>query len=151
MTTALIWIIVGIVLVLSELLATSIVAVFMGLAAIIVGVLLHYGLIAEASTQFAVFGALSLLLLITIRRYFKRWFMGNISDRQGFRRSFADEMGDRVVVVTDCTPGGQCRVMLNGTQWAATSEVAMSKDDVAYIVGHKGTLLTVTPDRNRLN
>ena len=61
MNIATLWIIVGIVLILSELMATSIVAVFFGIAAIIVGLLLNIGVIESYSIQFMLFGVLSLV------------------------------------------------------------------------------------------
>ena len=80
MNIATLWIIAGIVLILTELMATSIVAVFFGIAAIVVGLLLNFGLIDSYSMQFLLFGVLSLLLLFTARGHFKRWFVGYTAD-----------------------------------------------------------------------
>ena len=55
MSIALLWILVGVVLILSELMLTSVVAVFLGIGAIVTGLLVHWGLLDEMSIQFAVF------------------------------------------------------------------------------------------------
>ena len=48
---AIVWIVVGILLILSELLATSVVAVFIGLGALATGILLWLGLIDSLAWQ----------------------------------------------------------------------------------------------------
>src|SRR5690606_27999107 len=64
MSAELIWIVAGILLILSELIATGVVAVFFGSSAIITGLLLSAGLIESPAVQFSLFGTLSLLQLL---------------------------------------------------------------------------------------
>jgi membrane protein implicated in regulation of membrane protease activity len=137
-----IWIIIGVVLILSELLATSIVAVFLGLAAIIVGVLLQLGWIESASAQYSIFGIVSLLLLFTARGRFKRWFVGFTADKGEHPSRFTEDIGDTVTVLTDFQQG-QGRVVLNGVQWDARSTDELKAGELARVVSNQGIHLTV--------
>lgn len=143
MNIATIWIIVGIVLILSELLATSIVAVFFGIAAIIVGLLLHFGLIESYSMQYLIFGVLSLLLLFSARGRFKRWFVGYTADSHEQPSRLADDIGRRVTVHSDFHQGAG-RVVLNGVQWDAESTDDLKAGDVAFVVANHGIKLVVS-------
>lgn len=143
MNIATLWIIAGIVLILTELMATSIVAVFFGIAAIAVGLLLNFGLIESYSIQFLLFGVLSLALLFTVRGHFKRWFVGYTADSNDQPSSFADDIGHRVTVHTDFNHGAG-RVILNGVQWDAESADALHAGDVAWVVANHGIKLVVS-------
>ena len=143
MDIATIWIIVGIVLILSELLATSIVAVFFGIAAIIVGLLLHFGLIESYSMQFLIFGVLSLVLLFSVRGHFKRWFVGYTADSNEQPSRFSEDIGSRVTVHSDFVQGAG-RVLLNGVQWDAESSDVLKAGDIAWVVANQGIKLQVS-------
>ena len=145
-----IWIIVGIVLILTELLATSIVAVFLGIAAIIVGILLHLGLIESASAQYSVFGVISLVLLFTARGRFKRWFVGYTADSNEHPSTLRQDIGDRVTVLTDFQQG-QGRVLLNGVQWDAQSNDDLKAGEVAHVKANQGILLVVSRETQQNN
>lgn len=143
MNIATLWIVAGIVLILSELLATSIVAVFFGIAAIIVGLLLNFGLIESYSLQFLLFGVLSLLLLFSARGRFKRWFVGYTADSGEHPSRLANDIGSRVTVYADFSQGAG-RVVLNGVQWDAQSTDLLKAGDVAWVVANQGIKLVVS-------
>lgn len=148
MSTAIIWIIIGVVLILTELLATSIVAVFLGLAAIAVGILLHFGLIESASAQYTVFGLVSLLLLFTARGRFKRWFVGYTADSNEQPSTLSQDIGDRVTVLTDFQQG-QGRVLLNGVQWDAFSNDELKAGELAWVTANQGIHLQVAREKHQ--
>lgn len=148
MSTAIIWIIIGVVLILTELLATSIVAVFLGLAAIVVGILLHFGLIESASAQYTVFGLVSLLLLFTARGRFKRWFVGYTADSNEQPSTLSQDIGDRVTVLTDFQQG-QGRVLLNGVQWDASSNDELKAGELAWVTANQGIHLQVAREKHQ--
>ena len=148
MSTAIIWIIIGVVLILTELLATSIVAVFLGLAAIVVGILLHFGLIESASAQYTVFGLVSLLLLFTARGRFKSWFFGYTADSNEQPSTLSQDIGDRVTVLTDFQQG-QGRVLLNGVQWDASSNDELKAGELAWVTANQGIHLQVAREKHQ--
>ncbi|RUO38346.1 peptidase [Aliidiomarina shirensis] len=143
MSAAVIWIIIGIILIITELLATSVVAVFLGIGAIVTGILLQFGLIESTTAQFLVFGLVSLIMLFTARGKLKRWFNGYIANKDEHGTVFTKDIGERVVVHQDFHQGTG-RVVLNGVQWDARSEDDLKKGDIAYVVKNEGIHLTVT-------
>ena len=142
MSIPVIWITVGVLLILSELLTTSVVAVFFGVAAILVGLLLQMGVIEAASMQFLLFGVMSLALLFTARERCKRWFVGHTSDTNEQPSSFREDIGHRVIAHSDFTQGTG-RVVLNGVQWDARSDDPLQAGDVAWVVDNDGINLHV--------
>lgn len=142
MSTAIIWIIFGVVLILTELMATSIVAVFLGLAAIVVGILLQLGWIESASAQYTVFGVTSLVLLFTARGRFKRWFVGFTADQGEHPSRFTEDIGETATVLADFSQG-KGRVILNGVQWDAQSKDELKAGELARVVSNHGIHLTV--------
>ncbi|MDN7123683.1 NfeD family protein [Pseudidiomarina terrestris] len=146
MSIALIWIVIGILLILSELLLTSVIAVFLGIGAIVTGLLLHWNIIAESATQFAVFGVVSLALLLVARGQFKRWFMGYTTDEDEAKPNFQRDIGARVKVIRDFNHGAG-RVVLNGVQWDAFSEDELKAGETAWVLANEGIQLTVARDK----
>lgn len=142
MSIAMMWIVAGIVLILSELLLTSVVAVFLGVGAIVTGLLVHWQIIDQSATQFAVFGVVSLVLLFTARGQIKRWFSGySDADHEG-KPNFQRDIGARVTVSHDFNHGAG-RVTLNGVQWDAFSADELKAGDTAWVIANEGIQLTV--------
>jgi membrane protein implicated in regulation of membrane protease activity len=150
MDTALVWVIIGLLLILTELLATSIIAVFFGIAAVIVGLLLWAGLIEATWLQFVIFGVLSLVLLFTARRKLRSYLVGDLADNNSKQQSFQQNMGERASAVSDFHQG-LGRVLLNGVQWSAQSsqpDEAIQAGDTVWIVANDGIQLTVSKTRS---
>jgi len=146
MNTALIWIIIGIILIISEILATSVVAVFIGIGAIVTGLLLHAGVIESLAAQLSIFSIVSVGSLVIARRRFRDWF-GGFSKRQGDDHStFRNDLGEQVVVESDFVDG-HGRVTLNGVSWQADSADELRAGENAWIVANRGIQLTVSRQR----
>ncbi|MHA7879843.1 MAG: NfeD family protein [Saccharospirillum sp.] len=146
MSAAFVWIVIGIILILSELLATSIVAVFIGVGALLTGVLLHFGVIESLTLQLVVFGVTSLGTLIVARKRFHQWFGGFSMDQGEAHTQFRQDLGERVIVEKDFVHGSG-RVKLNGVSWDALSDDELKQGDVAWVVANEGIRLSVTKQR----
>lgn len=146
MTAALLWILVGIVLIITELLVTGIVAVFFGIAAIITGLLLQIGLIEGLALQYASFGIISIATLVLARQRLTRWFKGNTKDRSEESPSFRQDIGERAVVIDDFRQGSG-RVTLNGVSWTASSEEELKAGEPVWVIANEGIRLTVSRER----
>jgi len=146
MPTAVVWIIVGIVLILSELLATSIIAVFIGIGAIVTGILLWAGIIESLTWQMLVFGVVSLSTLLLARKRLKGIFLGDSVDQGAGSMDFQKDIGERVTVQTDFQQGAG-RVVLNGVAWNALSDDDLKVGDVAWVVANEGIQLTVSRNK----
>jgi hypothetical protein len=143
MSIAMLWIIVGVLLILSELMATSIIAVFLGIGAIVVGLLLKLGWIESSSVQFLIFGLVSLALLLAARGHFKRWFTGYTADHDEQPSRLSEDIGNRVTVLADFQQGAG-RVVLNGVQWDARSNEPLKAGEVAWVIANEGIHLIVS-------
>lgn len=143
MSIAVIWISIGVLLILSELMATSIVAVFFGIAAILVGLLVQIGWVDSASLQFLLFGIISLALLFTARGRCKRWFVGYTADTNEQPSNLSQDIGHRVIIHSDFVQGAG-RVVLNGVQWDARSNEPLKAGEVAWIINNDGIHLHVS-------
>ncbi|WP_108124147.1 NfeD family protein [Saccharospirillum mangrovi] len=143
---ALIWIVVGILLILSELLATSVVAVFIGLGALVTGLALWAGVIQSLAWQLIVFSVVSLGTLILARRRLKAWFGGFTANQGENHSAFRQDIGERVIVETDFAQGAG-RVILNGVAWDALSDDDLKAGDIAWVVSNEGIRLTVSRNR----
>lgn len=150
MSAALVWIIAGIVLILTELIATSIVAVFIGIGALVTGLLLQLGLISSVPVQLLTFSLASALSLLLARKQLKQWFRGSTADRGSSTNSFQQELGERVTVEHDFDQGAG-RVILNGVAWDALSDDDLRAGEVAWVIANEGIRLTVSRDKAHAN
>lgn len=115
-----IWIVVGALLILLELLVPGAVVVFLGLAAIIVGVCRFLGLFADLSDAFVAWFILSLVLILLLRSLVRRFFPAETSFKSISDES--DSYGQVVEVVErigEKDPSG--RIRYQGTSWSAVS------------------------------
>ncbi|NLW05780.1 MAG: NfeD family protein [Pseudomonadaceae bacterium] len=142
MTPPLVWILLGLFLILSELVATSIIAVFLGLGALATGGLLYLGIINSLTLQLLVFSAVSLLSLLLARRRLKQLFVGGTIQKNQHSNFLQQAIGQRVEVVSNFEQGAG-RVKLNGVQWTAYSEEALKKGDAAWIIHNEGIELYI--------
>lgn len=142
MTPPLIWIILGLFLILTELVATSIIAVFLGIGALATGGLLYLGLISTPTLQLLVFSAISLLSLLIARRRLKAFFVGKTIEKNQPSNFLQQAVGQRVEVVATFQQGAG-RVKLNGVQWTAYSDEALNQGDTAWITHNEGIELYV--------
>lgn len=143
MSISLVWILVGLILIVSELLATSVIAVFFGIAAVVVGVLLQLGLIESMASQFTIFGVISLSTLLLARGKFQRWFKGYTADASEGKPDFQQDIGARGIVVDDFEHGSG-RITINGVRWTAFCDEDLKSGDAVWVASNNGIELTVT-------
>jgi len=142
------WLILGALLVLSEFFATGIVAVFFGIGAILVGVVTWAGLISSPTEQILLFSVFSVGALLLARERIKIWFRGSVSDRWDGDKDLIAARGARVEVVS-AFRDGIGKVRLSGAEWKAECEpdATFKPGDTAWVIGHRGITLLVSPTR----
>ena len=143
MTLPLVWILLGLFLILSELIATSIIAVFLGIGALVTGSLLYIGAINSLAMQLWLFSGISLLSLMIARRRLKQFFVGGTIQKNQQSNFLQQAIGQRVEVINNFEQG-RGRVKLNGVQWTAYSKEPLVQGDIAWIVHNEGIELYVT-------
>ncbi|NCA71917.1 MAG: NfeD family protein [Sphingobacteriia bacterium] len=140
-TPASLWILVGVLLILSEFALPGVIAIFFGIAALLVGLLLYLSVPLDLSGQILLVGVLGALLLLVARRRMKPWFMGQSAT--GGTGSEVLPPGTRAVAQEDFV-GGRGVVLLNGVRWSAESTESIRAGDPVWLTGHQGLILRVS-------
>lgn len=137
------WIIFGLGLIISEFLLTGLVTVFLGVAALAVGVLVYLGLLSDPVWEITLFAAISLALLLLVRRYLRDRLLGRQTRAEDSGDS-AGLVGHRATVETPFNDGAGT-VVYRGARWQAQSTHTLSAGQMVRIVQHDGLWLTVEP------
>ena len=75
------WLLLGLLLLVSELFIPGLIAAFFGVGALLVGVLTLLGVIETTSAQLICFTLISLVALFGLRKHCQRWLKGTEGDR----------------------------------------------------------------------
>ena len=140
----LLWFIAGLVLLLTELFAPSLILMFFGLGAWIVTalyLLFNIGL----PTQLIVFAVSSIVLLVFLRNKLKPVFLGYVSSKQNSGQNMDDFFEKEAVVVARIEPGKPGKVEFNGVAWDAVSDSGLDVDSRVKIIDRSGLKLKVVP------
>jgi membrane protein implicated in regulation of membrane protease activity len=136
------WLLLGLLLLISELFTPVLVAMFFGIGALVVGLLTLAGLIDSLGVQLLLFALISVGSLFALRKHFKRWLQGDETSASNTNPDNVELVGKRVRVLTDFQQG-MGDVQLNGAKWDAESTDALKAGDSAWVLGHSGILLRV--------
>lgn len=136
------WLLLGLLLLISELFTPVLVAMFFGIGALVVGLLTLAGLIDSLGVQLLLFALISVGSLFALRKHFKRWLQGDETSASNTNPDNVELVGKRVRVLTDFQQG-MGNVQLNGAKWDAESTDALKAGDSAWVLGHSGIVLRV--------
>ena len=138
----LIWFVIGLILIILEFLIPGLITIFFGIGAWIVSVICLF-LDISLNLQLSIFLISSVLLLVSLRKWFKTLF----TRKPGTGRAedeVADEfIGQKVVVTEKITPNRKGRVEFRGSYWTAESYETipegasveiLDKDNITLIV-----------------
>lgn len=142
MLPALTWFITGFLLILAEFAVPGVILVFIGLGAWTASLTTWAGWTPEAGSQMAVFAIASLLLLLSLRRIFKGWFLG-FSQNACTAGDLDEFHGRQVRVLSAVGPDGTGKVEFKGVPWNATSDEPLQPGDLARIHAVDGLCLKV--------
>ncbi|WP_101674234.1 NfeD family protein [Alloalcanivorax mobilis] len=137
------WIILGLALIILEFVLSGLVTVFLGIAALLVGVLVFLGLLDDTAWELALFSLFSLLLLAVARRYFRRWLLGK-ETRAYDSGDSAGLVGHRATVAGPFHQGSGT-VLYRGARWQAQASGPLEDGQMVRIIEHQGLWLTVEP------
>lgn len=137
------WIIFGLALIIGEFLLTGLVTVFLGVAALAVGVLVYLGLLSDPVWEITLFAVLSLVLLVVVRRYLRERLLGR-QTRAADSGDSAGLVGHRATVEMPFHNGAGT-VVYRGARWQAQSTHTLTAGQMVRIVEHDGLWLTVEP------
>jgi len=137
---ALVWAVVGLVLLIAELMAVSFILCFIGLGALVVALTAWLNLTPSFSSQLIVFTVSSLLLMALLRKTARKLFAGQ-ADAQ------PDYAGQKVPVVGAIPAGGEGTIQYRGSVWIAFSDATetIPEGTVVQIEAVEGIRVKVKP------
>ncbi|MDE0762956.1 MAG: NfeD family protein [Porticoccaceae bacterium] len=137
-----VWLVVGITLIIAEVTMGNFILLFLGGAAVVVGIALSMGMPSTGGLAYYLFAALSVVLLLGVRSRMGKIVVGDIakgSDDEDF-------IGHNAVVESgfDDPSPTRGRVVYRGASWDAVSKHACQQvGAVLLIVGREGNCLEV--------
>lgn len=141
----LVWFLLGLAFVLSELMVPGVVLLFFGIGAWLAAALLWLGVIDSLAAALAVFTMTSVLSLLLLRKYVVRTFRGRKSG-EGLENEQQEFIGKLATVQVEIDPkkeGG--KIEFRGVQWTATASEVIEKGSSVRIIGREN--LTVRVER----
>ena len=125
------WTVIGIVLLAAELFAidAQFYLVFLGVAAVTVGIMLLVGIALPVWMQWVLFGVLALASMFTVRRKLYDMLRGPA------RQVGPSAIGQTLEIPQELPPGGSCRTEFQGTTWKAVNvdETSIPAGSIARI------------------
>lgn len=119
-TITLIWLVAGLLLCASELVAPAFITVFLGVSAIAVAALRAIGLLEGFPASFAVWLISSFVMILALRRLAVKWFPAQRN--KASVDETASDFGQEVEVLADIDENhSEGRVRYQGTTWPATT------------------------------
>jgi inner membrane protein len=112
---ALVWAIIGLLLLVAELATISFILCFIGLGALIVALTTWLNLTPGFNSQVIVFAVSSLLLMFVLRKTAKKLFAGT-------NDAVPDYLGQKVNVIRAIPPGGEGAIEYRSSDWIAFSD-----------------------------
>lgn len=129
----LIWFLIGLALLLLEFTLPGFIIFFFGVGAWMVAVLCLFTDVS-LNAQLGIFLVVSVLLLISLRKWVKTVFIGRITLKQNLDEKFEDFVGKKAVVSKRITPGSQGRVEFHGSNWNAESDEIILEGTTVEII-----------------
>jgi membrane protein implicated in regulation of membrane protease activity len=138
------WLLAGVLLILAEFFAPGVIIVFFGIGAVATAFTTWAGWTTGIGSQSAVFAVVSVSLLFGLRRYIRKWFVGDSTDLNG--GTDEDFIGREAHVVTALPGrGGDGQVEIKGTRWKARSEGPIPAGTTVIIERREGLTFYVHP------
>ena len=143
-----VWILLGIVLILSEFVVPGLITIFFGIGALSVGLMAWWGWVDNTTYQLWLFGIISGGLLLTLRNRFKVWFQGGslVADTN---TPDDDYIGHYATVVEGFSQGQKFgKVSYRDTQWNAKfdGDSDLSSGERVLITGRQSATLTISKE-----
>lgn len=135
------WLILGVLLVTLEILTASFFIIWVGLAALLLGIATFFVPVESWELQVLIFSGLSAASLLVGHRFARRWHAETEAPNlnQG-----AEQYIGRHLTLTDAIVHGIGRVNLEGTSWRVAGPDT-PKDEIVVVTGVSGATLNVLP------
>jgi membrane protein implicated in regulation of membrane protease activity len=140
----LIWFIAGLIMLLAEFAMPGLVIFFFGVGALIVALICLFADIS-INIQLTIFLIASILLLISLRKWFKNIFVGRTGQKENTDELTQEFVGGKAVVIREIDSQTGGRVEFHGTSWKAKADEKIDKGTSVEIIGKNNITLKVKP------
>ncbi|CAG5005823.1 hypothetical protein DYBT9275_03661 [Dyadobacter sp. CECT 9275] len=135
-----IWLIIGLIMLVIELVSVLLVFVFFSVGALATALLASLGILQGIEMQILSFSAISLISMIALRKHARR-LLGN----RGKHHEYNEFVGETAMVVKDIPASHEGKIYYRGAEWKATSsdQTPISAGSKVVIVKTEGIVLVV--------
>lgn len=112
-----IWLIIGLIMLLAELVSVTLVFVFIAIGALLTALLAQLGLITELPGQVITCSVLSVISLLLLRKKTRNWV-----NKNGKHGEYKEYPGESAMVIKDIPAVGEGRIFYRGAEWIAVSQ-----------------------------
>lgn len=110
-----IWLIVGLIMLLAELVSVLLVFVFFAVGALFTSLLTVIGLLPNTESQILAFSAISLISLMVFRKHARR-LLNRTKESE-----YNEFVGETALVIKDIPTNGEGKIYYRGAEWKAVS------------------------------
>lgn len=128
-----IWSFIGIILLFVEFFAPGFVIFFFGLGGLAVSLACYLYPNLSINYQLILFIISSLIMLVILRRWFKKIFSGFFSKKDEMPKNIDSNIGETAIVTEKITPNSKGKIEFHGTNWSAISDVEIPKGATVVI------------------
>lgn len=111
-----IWLIVGLLMLVAELISVALVFVFFAAGALLTALLASLGLLPGLDSQLLAFSVISVLTLVLLRKQARR-----LLDRRHTQAEYNEYAGETAMVIKDIPATGEGKIYYRGAEWIARS------------------------------
>lgn len=135
-----IWLIIGMIMLLAELVSVLLVFVFFAIGALITALLASLGILPNLEIQLILFSIISLSSLAVLRKPAKR-----IVESRGKQFEYNEFIGETALVIKDVPANGEGKIYYKGAEWKAVSfnNMPIGAGNKVIIIRTKGIVLVV--------
>ncbi|REA58366.1 NfeD family protein [Dyadobacter luteus] len=116
LSLAQIWLIIGLVMLLAELVSVLLVFIFFAIGALLTALLASFGILPDIETQIIAFSAISIISMLILRKQARK-----LLDNRGKHHEYNEFVGETALVIRDIPVSGQGKIYYRGAEWKAIS------------------------------
>ncbi len=135
-----IWLIVGLVMLVIELISVLLVFIFFSIGALVTALLASLGVLPNLELQIISFSVLSLLSMVLLRKHAKQ-----LLEKRGKNSEYTEFVGETAMVIKDILPNTEGKIYYRGAEWKAVSltEETITAGSKVEIIETQGIVLVV--------
>ena len=122
-----IWLIIGLIMLVIELVSVLLVFVFFSIGALATALLASMGILQGIEMQILAFSGISLISMLLLRKHARR-----LLENRGKQSEYNEFVGETAMVIKDIPAANEGKIYYRGAEWKATSS-----DHTPIIAGSK--------------